>query len=157
MTDPKPAAWNRKDDLAAMWKNAKKEAESKAKAKKETDQLAKFRKDKMKDDLTKALEAWPKHYPKVDKLDEGKKKLDKIMQTYQDALKACTTLDDEVKKPLKAALTNMKIKLGGQMADAKLAAVGANTDVVKALGAPQMQGLGPGKKLSDTKKPGDQG
>lgn len=152
MPTPTPGKWSRKEDLRALWKRDKAASEAKAKALKETDKLKKLQKDKMNDNLGDSLEAWVKAYPSLPKLEEGKKKLDKIVDKYLSAVKECTTISEDVKKPMRSTLTLMKRALEIQLDDAKLSILGASTEAVKKLGTPQMIGLGPGNKIGSQKK-----
>ena len=127
-------------------------AEAKAKGLKESDKLTKPQKDKLNDNLGDSLEAWVKAYPSLAKLEEVKKKLDKTIDKYLSAIKECTTISDDVKKPMRSNLVLMKRTLENQLDDAKLYILGASTDAVKKLGTAQMIGLGPGNKLGSQKK-----
>jgi hypothetical protein len=144
---PQPAGKWTREDLHAMWKTAKSQSEAKAKPKKEEAQaLAKLQKDKLNEKLGDSLEAWPKLYPNIPKLAEAKNKLDAKLKKYFDAIKA-SQLSEDVQKPMRKAIADIKTKLDVQLDDAKLVVLGADLKAVKNLGAPQMTGLGPGKKL----------
>jgi len=137
--------WTR-EALHTMWKTAKSQSEAKAKEKKEAIALATLQKLKLNEKLGDSLEAWPKLYPDIPKLEEAQKKLDAKLKRYWEAIKG-SKLSEDVQKPMRKAAADIRTKLENQLDDAKLAALGADTAAVHKVGAPQMTGLGPGKKL----------
>lgn len=115
---PSPATILDTSGLRTKWKNAKTLAE-KAAGSKEGSALSKLHKEKMKDSLGPDLEAWPKSYPKYDKLEENKKKLDTKLDAYTKAVKE-STLSDPVKKPMLTALKEIKEDMNGRLKKAEL-------------------------------------
>lgn len=115
---PSPATVLDTSVLRTKWKNAKSLSE-RAAGSKEGSALAKLHKEKMKDSLGPDLEAWPKSYPKYDKLEENKKKLDIKLDAYTKAVKE-STLSDPVKKPMLTALKEIKDDMNGRLKKAEL-------------------------------------
>ncbi len=106
--------------LKNVWTAAKKKSEeAAAKAKPpETSKLAELRKTKMKADFGSALDAWPKNFPKWDKLSSAKTTIDNTIKTYTDAIKA-SALSDAVKNPMLEALKSIKESMAKRLAQAE--------------------------------------
>ncbi len=144
--------WNRPDNLQQMWKTAKTAAETKAKTNKEwAAAFAKLQKEKLNENLGDALGKWPSSYPDVAKLEAGMKKIQEKLNKYSTAIKSCAAIGTEVPKTMNRALADIKVKITNQFDDAKLAALGADVDVVRKMGSPGMIGAGPGNKIGAKK------
>jgi hypothetical protein len=104
--------------LRKTWTDAKKKSEEAAKKSKETDKLEDLHKKKMKGALGPDLEDWPKKYPDWNKLNELKKKIDVTLHTYSEAVKG-SGLTDPVKKPMAAALLEIKTEMDERLKKAE--------------------------------------
>jgi hypothetical protein len=103
--------------LRPIWSAAKKTAEAKAKELKEDAKFADLAK-RMKDSLGPDLEAWPKDYPKFDKLKTNKTKIDTTIHNYSETLKNAP-VNANVKKPLTDALAKIKKAMDERLVEAK--------------------------------------